>query len=109
MAALEHTPGAFERAATLDSTVAYMGSLMTFLAKASETDGRFALMEYYTKPGNEPPPHIHDREHEMYFVLEGSMRFYCEDKTMDINAGDVVFLPRGRRTLSTAFLLKYAP
>ena len=96
MTALEHTSGAFERAATLDSTVAYMGSLMTFLAKASEADGRFALMEYYTKPGNEPPPHIHDREHEMYFVLEGSMRFYCEDKTMDINAGDVVFLPQGK-------------
>ena len=24
------------------------------------------------------------------------MRFYCEDKTMDINAGDVVFLPQGK-------------
>ncbi|WP_263382048.1 cupin domain-containing protein [Granulicella arctica] len=92
----EHTTTAFNRTATLDSTVAYMGSLMTFLAKASETDGRFALMEYYTKPGNEPPPHIHDREHEMYFVLDGSMRFYCEDKTIDIHAGDVVFLPQGK-------------
>jgi mannose-6-phosphate isomerase-like protein (cupin superfamily) len=86
----------FARAATIDSTFSYMGSLMTFLAKSSETGGRFALMEFYTKPGNEPPPHVHEREHELYFVLEGSMRFYCEDKILDIKAGEVVFLPQGK-------------
>jgi mannose-6-phosphate isomerase-like protein (cupin superfamily) len=89
-------PRAFARAVDVDSTFAYMGSLMTFLAKGSETGGRFALMEYYTKPGNEPPPHVHEREHELYFVLEGTMRFYCEDKTLDIGIGDVVFLPQGK-------------
>ena len=86
----------FARAATIDSTFSYMGSLMTFLAKSSETGGRFALMEYYTKPGNEPPPHVHEREHELYFVLEGSMRFYCEDKILEIKAGEVAFLPQGK-------------
>ena len=90
------SPMAFARAANIDSTFAYMGSLMTFLAKGSETSGRFALMEYHTKPGNEPPPHVHEREHELYFVLEGTMRFYCEDKILDIGAGDVVFLPQGK-------------
>jgi mannose-6-phosphate isomerase-like protein (cupin superfamily) len=89
-------PTAFARAVNVDSTYAYMGSLMTFLAKGSETTGRFALMEYHTKPGNEPPPHVHEREHELYFVLEGTMRFYCEDKTLDIGVGDVVFLPQGK-------------
>src|SRR5215469_6582888 len=52
-------------------------------------------MEFHTKPGNEPP-HVHEREHELYFVLEGRMRFYCEDKTLDIRAGQVVFLPQGK-------------
>ena len=89
-------PTAFARAVTLESTFAYMGSLMTFLAKGSETGGRFALMEFLTKPGNEPPPHVHEREHELYFVLEGTMRFYCEDKILDIGAGEVVFLPQGK-------------
>jgi mannose-6-phosphate isomerase-like protein (cupin superfamily) len=89
-------PTAFARAANSDSTFACTGSLITFLATGSETDGRFALMEYHTKPGNEPPPHVHEREHELYFVLEGAMRFYCEDKTLDIGAGDVVFLPQGK-------------
>src|SRR5215469_2264672 len=90
------SPTAFARAVNVESTFAYMGSLMTFLAKGSETGGRFALMEYHTKPGNEPPPHVHEREHELYFVLEGTMRFYCEDKALDIGPGDVVFLPQGK-------------
>ena len=89
-------PTAFARAADVDATFAYMGSLMTFLAKGSETGGRFALMEYHTRPGNEPPPHVHEREHELYFVLEGTMRFYCEDKILDIGVGEVVFLPQGK-------------
>src|SRR5882757_6315902 len=62
----------------------------------SETDGRFALMEFRTKAGNEPPPHIHEWEHEVYFVLEGQMCFYCENKTLDIGVGDFVFLPQGK-------------
>jgi quercetin dioxygenase-like cupin family protein len=65
-------PTAFARAANVDSTFAYMGSLMTFLATGSETGGRFAVMEYHTKPGNEPPPHVHEPEHELYYVLEGA-------------------------------------
>jgi mannose-6-phosphate isomerase-like protein (cupin superfamily) len=89
-------PTAFARATNVDSTFAYMGSLMTFLTKGSETSGRFALRVYHTKPGNEPPPHIHEREHELYFVLEGTMRFYCEDKMLDIGVGEVVFLPQGK-------------
>src|SRR5215813_7868165 len=89
-------PTAFARAVNVESTFAYMGSLMTFLAKGAETSGRFALMEFHTKPGNEPPPHVHEREHELYFVLEGTMRFYCEDKILDIGAGEVVFLPQGK-------------
>jgi mannose-6-phosphate isomerase-like protein (cupin superfamily) len=89
-------PTAFARAVNVESTFAYMGSLMTFLAKGSETSGRFALMEFQTKPGNEPPPHIHEREHELYFVLEGTMRFYCEDKILDVGTGEVVFLPQGK-------------
>ena len=92
----QQSPTAFARAVNVETTLAYMGSLMTFLAKGSETGGRFALMQYHTKPGNEPPPHVHEREHELYFVLEGSMRFYCEDKTLDVGAGDVVFLPQGK-------------
>src|ERR1700753_602397 len=90
------TPTTYQRSTTLDSTMFYMGSLRSFFSKSEGTDGRFALMEFHTKPGNEPPPQIHLWEHEMYFVLEGVLEFYCQDKVFLARPGEVVYLPQGK-------------
>ena len=87
---------AYVRGSDSNTTSFYMGSLMSFLAKGEDTDGRFALMEFQSKPGNEPPPHIHDREHEFYYVLEGAMVFYIGDQVIEVKAGEGVFLPQGK-------------
>src|SRR3984885_56096 len=89
-------PTAYSREVNVESTLKYMGEVITFLAKASETDGRFALMEVKVRAGTEPPPHIHEREHELFFVLEGAIRFYTPEKTFDVQAGGVGFLPEGK-------------
>jgi len=47
---------------SLDRSVWYNGCLMTFLATAEETQGKFALIEAVAGKGNVPPPHIHHRE-----------------------------------------------
>jgi quercetin dioxygenase-like cupin family protein len=88
-------PTAYSREVNVESTFKYMGEVITFLAKASETDGRFALMEVKVRAGTEPPPHIHEREHELFFVLEGAIRFYTPEKTFDVQTGGVTFLPQG--------------
>ena len=90
------SPVAYQRRATLESSMFYMGSLQSFLAKGDDTGGRFALMEYQAKPGNEPPPHVHEWEHELYYVLEGAMEFYVEGKILLAREGEVVFLPQGK-------------
>ena len=89
-------PSAFKRSLSLETTLAYMGSNMSLLATGEETGGRFALMEFHSRPGNEPPPHIHEWEHELYYVLEGRMEFYCDDKILSVGAGEVAFLPQGK-------------
>jgi len=61
-------PTAFARAVNVDSTINYMGEVITLLAKGNETNGRFAFMEVKVRPGTEPPPHIHEREHELFFA-----------------------------------------
>ena len=88
----------YTRGVAADTTGNYMGSLMSFLAKHDETDGRVAVMMYQAKVGNEPPPHVHQWEHELYYILEGEMEFFCEDQTDSLltRAGDLAFLPRGR-------------
>ena len=89
-------PAAYSRAVNVDSTIKYMGQVITVLAKGTETNGRFAFMEVKVRPGLEPPPHIHEREHELFFVLEGAIRFYTPEKTFDVQAGGVGFLPQGK-------------
>jgi quercetin dioxygenase-like cupin family protein len=89
-------PSAYSREVNIASTIKYMGQVITLLAKGSETNGRLAFMEVKVRPGLEPPVHIHEREHELFFVLEGSVRFYTPEKTFDVHAGGVGFLPQGK-------------
>lgn len=89
-------PTAYSREVNVESTLKYMGEVITFLAKGTETSGRFAFMEVKVRPGTEPPPHIHEREHELFFVLEGAIRFYTPERTFDVQAGGVAFLPQGK-------------
>jgi quercetin dioxygenase-like cupin family protein len=88
-------PAAYSCEVNVDSTLKYMGEVITLLAKATETNGRFAFMEVKVRPGTEPPHHIHHREHELFFVLEGAIRFYTPETTFDVQVGGVAFLPQG--------------
>jgi quercetin dioxygenase-like cupin family protein len=85
----------YKRRTDLETTYAYMGSLMTFLVESKDTGGNFSLMEYRAKPGNEPPPHWHEGEDEIFYVLEGEMEAYLGDEVLRIGAGETLFLPRG--------------
>jgi quercetin dioxygenase-like cupin family protein len=87
---------AYSREVNVDSTIKYMGQVITVLAKGTETNGRFAFMEVKVRRGLEPPPHIHEREHELFFVLGGAIRFYTPENTFDVEAGGVGFLPQGK-------------
>src|SRR5271155_1746245 len=90
------TTNAFVRGANLDTSLMYMGSIMSFLIRARDTDGRFAMVEYRARPGDEPPPHVHLREHEIFSVLEGKIEFHCEDQVETVGPGETIFLPKGK-------------
>ncbi len=42
-----------------------------------------------------PPEHIHDNHDETFLVLEGSLRFRLGDRYQSVDAGSMVFAPRG--------------
>jgi quercetin dioxygenase-like cupin family protein len=79
---------------SLDRSVWYNGWLMTFLATAEDTQGKFALIEAVARRGNVPPPHIHHREEETFYVLEGEVTFSVGGQTIKATPGTMVFLPR---------------
>ena len=46
-------------------------------------------------PGGGPMPHIHHREDESFYLLEGTLTVQVGGNTVAASAGDVAFLPRG--------------
>jgi mannose-6-phosphate isomerase-like protein (cupin superfamily) len=52
------------------------GDLYTFLATSQETNFAFNAFDFFVPPGGGPPPHIHNYEHEAFFVEEGNVRFF---------------------------------
>jgi quercetin dioxygenase-like cupin family protein len=79
---------------SLEQSVWYSGWLLTFLATGEDTQGQFALQEQVGRKGNVPPPHIHHREDETFYVAEGEMTFFIGDRTIKATPGTMVFAPR---------------
>lgn len=73
----------------------YFGHLMTTLWRGEQSQGRIAITESLASRGFEPPPHIHHREDEAFYLIEGEVEFHCADQTFFAQKGDFVFLPRG--------------
>lgn len=70
--------------------------LLTFKVVGEDTGGAFALAELTARPEFGPPPHVHHREDESYYVLEGELEFMDDGRTFTAGAGSFVHLPKGR-------------
>ena len=81
----------------LERSVWFTGALLTFLATGEETGGQFALVEEVFRKGVTAlaPMHVHSREEESFYVLEGEMTFYVGDAVIPASAGALVVMPRG--------------
>lgn len=68
-------------------TIAVVGDVYRFLATGEETDGKYALFEAILPPGGGPPPHVHSREEEGFYILEGEITFTIDGKPLVATAG----------------------
>lgn len=75
--------------------VGVVGDTYRFLVTGDETDGAYAIWEATIPPGGGPPLHVHSREQEGFFVLQGTMTFQAEDKTMQAGPGTYLNLSPG--------------
>ena len=64
--------------------------------KASQPSTGGALSVFETSVGAGPPLHVHDREDECFYMLDGELSIRCEGNAPATAAGSFVFLPRGR-------------
>jgi quercetin dioxygenase-like cupin family protein len=76
-------------------TIAVVGDVYRFLATGEDTSGKYALFEAFVGPGGGPPPHVHSREEEGFYVLEGEITFFVGDQRLVANAGMFANMPVG--------------
>lgn len=83
------------QAARAGRTVAVVGDVYRFLATGAETDGKYAQWEAIVLPGGGPPPHVHSREEEGFYILEGEITFQVGDERVVATAGMFANMPVG--------------
>jgi quercetin dioxygenase-like cupin family protein len=71
------------------------GGPLTFKLRAEQSNGSLTVVENIIAPNDGPPLHVHEREDESWYVLEGELRFRLDDAIRDAPAGSFVFVPRG--------------
>jgi quercetin dioxygenase-like cupin family protein len=83
------------RTAAEGRTVAVVGDVYRFLATGKDTTGKYALWEAIVPPGGGPPPHVHSREEEGFYILEGEITFSVGDERIVATAGMFANMPVG--------------
>jgi len=76
-------------------TVAVVGDVYRFLATGDDTNGKYALWEAIVPPGGGPPPHVHSREEEGFYVLEGEITLTVNGERVVAVAGTFANMPVG--------------
>jgi quercetin dioxygenase-like cupin family protein len=76
-------------------TVWFMATRMTVMASAETTGGAFGMIDALVPSGFSPPLHVHSREDEPMYVIEGRVRYVVGERDFELGPGSFVFLPRG--------------
>ena len=82
------------RAAGTGAATWAMGSLFERLADASDTGGQLGASVVTQPPGAASPLHVHTREAEVWYLLEGAMTYRAGEQLVHMVAGDFIYLPR---------------
>lgn len=71
------------------------GDLYSLLVTGEESNNALFQFEAVVPKGGGPPPHVHTREDETFYVVSGSLEILMGDKTYQAKKGDFVYIPRG--------------
>ena len=72
----------------------YAGHIFDWKVLGEATGGGLSVAEVHGWQGGEPPFHVHDREDEFFYILEGEMTFKIGDELKRATPGTMVWAPR---------------
>jgi mannose-6-phosphate isomerase-like protein (cupin superfamily) len=71
-----------------------VGDHLTSKVEGQQTNRAFDAAVNYVPQGSGPPPHIHHREDEMFYVLEGAGEFIQDGRRVTAEPGTVLYLAK---------------
>jgi quercetin dioxygenase-like cupin family protein len=72
----------------------WFAALAEIKATAADTDGQLTIVEVTEPPGAATPLHVHHRDDEGFWILEGEATFEVGDAVIHARAGDFAWGPR---------------
>ena len=78
------------------ATYSVVGDVVIFKAVGEDTGGKYALFEVVVQPQIGPPPHIHSREDEAFYILEGEVEFQLDNQTILATPETFLHSPKGQ-------------
>jgi len=73
----------------------WLGSLTLVKIPGAATGGGLDVVDHRVPAGYAPPPHVHRNQDELFYLLDGTLDVTCGDDHWRVEAGSLVFLPRG--------------
>ena len=67
---------------------------MDVLLTTEATGGATSVIVAWHKPGEGPPDHVHFKQEEFLFIIEGFYEVTVGDETAEVGRGSIVFIPR---------------
>ena len=93
---MEEARKPYVRGVAAGTAIQQFGVELHYLVEGCDSLGKLALLHYVSSPGHEPPPHVHEDEDEVIYLLEGELDAYCGSDTLHVRAGECLFLPFGK-------------
>lgn len=72
-----------------------VGDSVKFIATGEETSDQYDLFDVYVPPDVGAAPHIHLKQDEGFYILDGEVEFQLDEKTITATAGTFVNAPKG--------------
>ncbi len=72
-----------------------VGDLYTVKASGKDTGGAYALIEVMVPPQSGPPPHLHRREDEAFYIVEGEFEVHVDEERLTAGPGSWVQMAKG--------------
>ncbi|WP_111684634.1 cupin domain-containing protein [Winogradskyella tangerina] len=72
-----------------------LGDNQNIKLTGADTNGQYTLIEQNNVPGVGIPPHVHENEDEVFQVLSGQVEMNVDGTTTILQAGDLIFCPKG--------------